>query len=71
MTIDELKRICQEQIDFGIGEPQIVLKQAGKWGKSSHRRLFGVKGEIVQDNFGDGLIVMYPDLQILAAISRK
>ncbi len=68
MNKDELKRICQEQID--IGGVDVALKQPGKWGKTDYRILFGVKGEIVQDNFGDGLVVMYPAKELLAAIRK-
>ena len=60
MIIAELKQLCQEQIDLGLNEPSIALKQRGRWGKTNYRKLFNVKGEIVQDNFGDGLVVMYP-----------
>lgn len=68
MIIAELKQLCQEQIDLGLGEPHITLKQRGRWGKTNYRKLFNVKGEIVQDNFGDGLIVMYPAKELLNAI---
>ena len=69
MNTEELKRICQEQIDLGMANPQIALKQPGRWGKRDYRLLFGVKGEIVRDNFGDGMVVMYPAKELLAAIS--
>ena len=69
MDIIELRNLCQKQLDIGgIG---ITLKQPGKWGKTNHRILFGVKGEIVQDNFGDGLIVMYPAKELLDAILKS
>lgn len=71
MNKDELKKICQEQIELcedTISNPQVTLKQPGKWGKTNYRKLFGVKGEIVQDNFGDGLVVMYPAKELLVAI---
>lgn len=67
---NELRLLCQEQIDLGGDEPQIALKQPGKWGKTNYRVLFGVKGEIVQDNFGEGLIVIYPAKELLSAILR-
>jgi len=70
MELTELIKLCQEQIDLGVGEPQIALKQPGKWGKTNHRKLFGVTGEIVQDNFGDGLVVMYPARELLAVITK-
>ena len=66
----DLKRLCLEQIDLGAGEAQIVLKQSGKWGKTNYRKFLGVRGEIVQDNFGDGLVVMYPAKELLAAICK-
>ena len=70
MDIEELERLCREQIDLGMDEPQITLKQSGKWGKTNYRKLIGVKGEIVQDNFGDGLVVIYPARELLSAIER-
>ncbi len=70
MTKDELKKLCQEQIKLGIDEPQIALKQSGKWGKTNYRKLLGVRGEIVQDNFGDGLVVMYPAKELLSVICK-
>ena len=69
MKIEELKRICQEQLS--IGGSEVTLKQLGKWGKTDYRKLLGVKGEIVQDNFGDGLVVMYPARELLDAISKE
>ncbi len=71
MNIEELKKICQKQIALGVSEPQVALKQRGKWGKTNYRRLLGVKGEIVQDNFGDGLVVMYPAKELLVAIHTE
>ena len=67
MNINELKRICQEQIDLSGDTASVTLKQPGRWGKTNHRKLFGVKGEIVQDNFGDGLVVIYPAKELLGA----
>lgn len=69
MNISDLKRICQEQIDISGDTAEIVLKQPGKWGKTAYRKLLGVKGEIVQDNFGDGLVVLYPAKELLRAMS--
>jgi hypothetical protein len=71
MNKNELKKECLEQINLGGSEsPQIALKQSGRWGKTNYRKLFGVIGEIVQDNFGDGLVVMYPAKELLNAISK-
>ena len=71
MDIKELKRLCQEQINFGMSTPHITLKQPGKWGKTNYRKLFSVKGEIVQDNFGDGMVVMYPAKELLEAVNKQ
>lgn len=75
INIEELKKICQQQIYLQVGNnPQVSLKQPGKWGKTNYRWLLGVKGEIVQDNFGDGMIVLYPAkelLSVLETLSRK
>jgi len=68
MNVDELKRICQEQIDLSGENASVTLKQPGKWGKTNYRKLLGVKGEIVQDNFGDGLVVIYPAKELLGAM---
>jgi len=71
MDISELKRECQEQIHLSkgiISDPVISLKQPGKWGKRNYRKLFGVRGEIAQDNFGDGLVVLYPAKELLNAL---
>jgi len=72
MDINELKRLCQEQIDLSkeIGDPVISLKQPGKWGKTNYRKLFGVKGEVVSDNFGGGIVVLYPAKELLNAMER-
>jgi len=69
MEIEELKKLCQEQID--LGGDNITLRQRGKWGKTNYRKLLGITGEIVQDNFGDGLIVIYPAKEMLAEISNR
>ena len=71
MNVDELKRICQEQIDLSGDNASVTLKQPGKWGKTNYRRLLGIKGEIVQDNFGDGLVVMYPAKELLGVIEAE
>ena len=68
MRTEELKKICLEQIELGGGDPQVALKQPGRWGKTNYRFFMGVKGEIVLDNFGDGLVVMYPAKELLSAI---
>jgi len=70
MNKDELKKICQEQISLSGDTASVTLKQPGRWGKTDYRKLFGVRGEIVQDNFGDGLVVMYPARKLLEVIGR-
>ena len=69
MRIDDLKKVCREQIRLGMDNPQVAIRQPGRWGKTNYRYLFGVKGEIVQDNFGDGMVVMYPSKELLSNIA--
>ena len=75
MKLDELKKLCQEQIalyeKMGLsGQPEVALKQPGRRGRTDYRLFMGVKGEIVRDNFGDGMVVMYPARELLFAISQ-
>jgi hypothetical protein len=71
MTEDELLKLCDEQIAMGMDYPHVGLLQQGKWGKRNYRVLFGVKGEIVRDNFdGRGIYVMYPAKELKAAVLR-
>ena len=71
MTEDELLNLCDEQIAMGMDCPHVGLLQQGKWGKRNYRVLFGVKGEIVRDNFdGRGIYVMYPAKELKAAVLR-
>lgn len=68
MKNEELREICQEQIGLAGEAAVVTLKQPGRWGKTDYRKLYGIKGEIVQDNFGDGMVVMYPAKELLSAI---
>uniref|UniRef100_A0A6H2A320 Uncharacterized protein n=1 Tax=viral metagenome TaxID=1070528 RepID=A0A6H2A320_9ZZZZ len=68
MDMSQLRGICQEQINLIGDNANVTLKQTGRWGKTNYRKLLGVKGEIVQDNFGDGLVVMYPAKELLEKI---
>lgn len=71
MTLNDLKAICQAQIDLGgSSNPQVALVQRGRWGKTNRRYLLKVKGEIVQDDFGRGMVVMYPAKELLSAVMK-
>ena len=72
MKVDELKQQCQEQIALWGDKPEqaeVLLVQRGHWGKRDYRTLLGVKGEVVAD-WEDGIRVMYPAQELLAAIER-
>jgi hypothetical protein len=71
VKVDELIKLCDEQIALGLDYPHIGLRQSGKWGKTNYRKLFGVTGEIVRDNFdGSGIYVIYPAKELREAILK-
>ena len=72
MEIKDLKTKCQKQIDLwgdNILAADVLLIQPGHWGKKDYRKLFGVKGEIVQE-FETTIAVMYPAKKLLDAIEK-
>ena len=74
MTKDELKEMCKNKIEMWSGvpryQPMISLIQPGRWGKRNYRLLFGVKGEILQENVDNTLMVLYPANELLEAVQK-
>lgn len=74
MTPEEIIKHCNKQIDImkSINFPEekanISLLLPGRWGKTNKRKLCKLKeapvGEIVQDNFGKGLLVMFNAVEV-------
>lgn len=81
MTPSELIKQCNEQINImeSINSPKekadISLLLPGKWGKTNKRRLCKIKGapigEIVQDDFGKGLVVMFNAIEVKRFITDQ
>lgn len=63
MTPQEIIKNCDVQIGISGGKADVLLLIPGKWGKINRRKLCKLKGapvgEIVCDNFGKGLHVMF------------
>ena len=70
LTIHGIMDACRKQIELLGDNSQVTLKQSGRWGKTDYRKLLGVKGKIVQDNFGDGMVVVYPAKELLDALNK-
>ena len=63
MAPQEIIKNCDVQIDISGEKTDVMLLIPGKWGKTNKRKLCKLKGapvgEIVCDNFGKGLHVMF------------
>ena len=68
MTPQEIIKQCDEQIAISGDKADILLLLPGKWGKTNRRKLCKLKGapfgEIVCDNFGRGLHVMFNAVEV-------
>ena len=74
MTPEQIIKQCDEQIlitkqtSIPAEKADIMLLLPGKWGKSDKRKLCKLKGapvgEIVCDNFGRGLRVMFNAIEV-------
>ncbi len=68
MTPSEIISECDKQISFLGNKANVLLLIPGKWGISSRRQLCKVKGapfgEIVCDDFGKGLSVMFNAIEL-------
>ena len=74
MTPQEIIKRCDEQISISGKKADIMLMIPGKWGKTNKRKMCKIKGaptgEIVCDNFGSGLHVMFNAVEIKNFITK-
>jgi|LGOV01.1.fsa_nt_gb hypothetical protein len=75
MTLQEIIKKCEEEIARSGEKADILLLIPGKWGKTNKRKLFKIKGapvgEIVCDNFGKGLHVMFNATEVKKFIIKQ
>lgn len=68
MTFQETIKACDVQINMSGEKADILLLIPGKWGKTNRHKLCKTKGaptgEIVCDNFGKGLHVMFNAIEV-------
>lgn len=68
MTFQEIIKECDIQIGISGKEADVMLLIPGKWGKTNKRKLCKLKGapygEIVCDDFGRGLHVMFNAIEV-------
>ena len=68
MTPQQIIKMCDQQIAISGKKADIMFLLPGKWGKTNKRRFCNIKdapiGEIVCDNFGKGLHVMFNATEI-------
>lgn len=68
MKPEDIIKQCDEQIAISGESADIMLMLPGKWGKTNKRKLCKIKGapvgEIVCDNFGRGLHVMFNAMDV-------
>lgn len=64
---------CQKQIALTGPDAECVFMLPGKWGKRDTRRLCpgGPTGEIVCDNFGQGMAVMFRAAEVVAFLKKE
>lgn len=74
MTPQEIIKNCDVQIDISGEKADVLLLIPGKWGKTNRRKLCKLKGapvgEIVCDNFGKGLHVMFNAIEVKKFITN-
>lgn len=68
MTPQEIIKICDTQIAMSGKNADVMPLIPGKWGKTNKRKICKIKGapvgEIVCDNFGKGLHVMFNAVEV-------
>lgn len=75
MTAQEIIKQCDKQIAMLGGEAGVLLLVPGKWRKTNKRKLCKLEGapvgEIVCDNFGKGLHVMFNAIEVKSFIEKS
>ena len=70
MSPQELIAHCQKQIDMCGQDAETVSILPGKWGKTDHKTVLGVKGEKVQE-MDNGVAVIFPAEELMRAVEKK
>ena len=71
MTAEQTIEHCQRKIDLLGENALVVLLMPGKWGNRSYRKIAGIKGEIVGKEAGNMLMVVFPAVQLKAALEKE